>query len=439
MGTFRIAIMTVASRLRKFSGFFSYGVVAGGLQGVRFVSTILAAKMLGPEKFAPWLLLSSLLGYSAFMQLGVTNGLYRELPSARGAESEEKVSSLVWTAQIFLVYSTVACLCIFILLYFFHFFGLSLPTYLTFILLLFANQFYNFQHVLSHSFFHFKQLTIQMAIFASLLLPLIWIGVKCFDFAGFLLPQAILMIFSFWFLRRSISYNTDTRFNGTLLKKMIMTGIPISVIGVLFSVLTTVDRWAINLYLGKNALGYYALSVFCVNSLSILTKVVSPQFYPRMSFLYGRTGQTKAIRSLVWKQLVANSILMFIVAIIYFASVDIAVMEFIPQYLPGVKASKIIMLGIVFLACVNPFSAMMNSTERHVTYLITQSFAILVTAIGVIFAASVYSTIEAVAIATTIGYLLYMISMISVGCMILYKDSEAQSLQARNAVEIEVG
>jgi len=299
--------------------------------------------------------------------------------------------------------------------------------FVSYVALFAVTQLYGFQHAISHSYFEFRALALQMGLFAVCLPPLVWLMTRSVGLAGFMIPQVILMLLSVYYLqrvsRRQIGWSLDRALLGRLMK----TGIPIGVVGQMFFVLTSVDRWVIVAYLGRVELGYYALAVFCVNSLSILTRMVSMQFYPRMAYLFGKTGRTRPLARLVWSQFMVNAVLMSVIVLCFFLSIDYVVAHFMPKYQPGLRASKIIMSGVAFLACVNPFAAMLNSTGKHREYFLTQCGAVAFTVAAVVFAARQYRTIEAVAAATTAGYVMYMLSMVLIGCRILYRDGMAEA------------
>lgn len=356
------------------------------------------------------------------MQFGITNGVYRELPKAIGGGETEVADSIIITAERSLFFIYLFYLPIFLIVYFIYSFPITLEHYILFSLLLVVNQFYNFQSVISHSFFQFKELTIQMIVLSLSYPTLAWLGAKYYNFSGFIISQIVVFFFASIYLRKIAPKTSIHDYKINILARVIKTGIPVSIVGIVFSIVTSIDRWFIGYYLGGKVLGQYALAVFCVSSLSIITKMISPQFYPLMSYEFGRTGCIASIRNLVLKQFLVNIFVMMLVAVFFYLFIDILVVAFLPQYTPGLYAAKIIMPGVVCLACINPFSAMMNSTGKNRAYLIAQMFGLTSIVILILFASLNSPSLDSIAMATTLGYFLYMFFIVLTGLAILFKN-----------------
>ena len=409
-----------------------YGITAGFLQVSRLGSTLLAASLLGPEVFSPWLLITSIISYSMFAQLGVTNGLYRELPVALGAGDQETANILFVTGRKFLLWLSVVLLALLVTFCFFCNWRQPQVVILLSVFLVLVNQFYTFQLAVSHSYFNFRRVTIHMGAFAFLLPILTWYGVYWAGLSGFLLAQTGLMFISILFLGNN-NPRASATFSRAFLRLMIRTGIPISLAGLFFSILTSMDRWVISHYMGKQILGQYALAVFCVNSLALLTKMISPQFYSRMSFLFGETGDVTSLRKLVFSQFWANMLVMVTIAFFFWLFVEPAVHQWMPAYLPGIAAARMVMLGVVFLGCVNPFAAMMNASGNNRAYLIVQIVGLLGLFSLLIFSVKVYGSLWAVSVATAAGYCLYMFMIVGTGLYVLYRRAPiiAEPMEAK--------
>ena len=83
---------------------------------------------------------------------------------------------------------------------------------------------------------------------------------------------------------------------------LVSVGFPIMLAGLLFGLLTTIDRWLILIYLDRVQVGYYGIVGITVSGLLLLPGIVSQQYYPRLAFAYGAGRGGEALLALASRQ-----------------------------------------------------------------------------------------------------------------------------------------
>ncbi|RPH57924.1 hypothetical protein EHM82_00155, partial [bacterium] len=111
-------------------------------------------------------------------------------------------------------------------------------------------------------------------------------------------------------------------------------------------------------------------------TMMLVPRSVSLMVYPRMAREYGRTGDPRALKSLVYRPLVLLVAIMVpsVVAVYLLGPWFIA--RFRPQYVPGIPAFRLTLLGVFFLSFMGGFGNLLTIVDRQKLYLLIQIFAL---------------------------------------------------------------
>ncbi|MFC1499691.1 oligosaccharide flippase family protein [Candidatus Zixiibacteriota bacterium] len=391
------------------------------LQASRFGVNLYSARLLGPDTWGLWNILNLSLVYIGVLHLGLINAMNREVPVFRGMEEGERVR-LVESVTLGVVLVSAIVVSVSLLLYAKLFAGDALQSPLsTLAPLLFVSLFSIYLQTSLKANCQFHRMSYQQMVFAGLLPLLVIPMVLRFGLSGFIGGQAIVIavvavgMMSIW------KFNLKPRFNRREMIRLMRIGFPILGVGILYALLTTADRLVILAMLDVTELGYYSLAIMVVGIIGLIPLLVAQQSYPRMAEAWGRTEQVSEVMRWVYRQIVMAMGITIPVVIIIFLAATPFVTRYLPEYVPGIKAMKIIMIGPLFLALAGGFGNLLNTLNRQVWYLIVQGFALLLNVTLNILLVRAGLGIIGVATGTTITYVLYGTTLIVVGYRIAGK------------------
>lgn len=347
-------------------------------QGARLVVSLVVAAWVGPEGFGAWNLLNLVLIYGVLVMLGVPNGINREVPLLKGKGDEDGARRV---ADLGFWFSLFASLAGGLLVLVAAFLGLAPGgdhAALFWCAPLFALwQLHQYLQMRLKSAIRFQQMSLQQILFALLLplvaLPLAW----RWGLTGFVAGQAITLAVVCVYI---LSLDRPGRFEwrGSNLRYLIRVGWPIMAAGLLYSLLTSVDRWVILNTLGVAELGHYSLAILCLGSLSLFPAIISQQMYPRMAYRFGQTGDPHGLLSLVRQQTLIAGGVSAPVLLLVALGLPWVTARWLPAYLPGVLPAQILLVGLIAIALAGGCANLLNTIGQQRLYLTVQIVTIVV-------------------------------------------------------------
>ena len=409
--------------LREFLLFAASTVL---LQGSRFAVNLFAAERLGPERFGFWYVLNLALAYGGLAHLGVINAMNRDVPVFRGKGNAERVRLIQGvSAGVLLVSTAVAGLVMVVSLAFLE--HVPRAPLAALIALFIVTQPYLLLQVYLKSDGQFGRLSFQQLLFA-LLFPLSVVPLTIgYGLSGFISGQALVTLLISLFVLRTWTFHLRPVFNVQETLRLVRVGLPIMLVGLMYTLLTTADRWVITAFLDVQRLGYYSLAIMVLGVLSLIPMVVAQQMYPRMAEAWGRTSDAGDV--LRWALRQTGMALAFtapLVLVLYFAAPPL-IEAFLPAYTEGVAPVKIILFGPLFLALSGGFANLLNTLDKQVYYLAVQAAALLVNVgLNVMFVRAGMG-ISGIALGTTLTYALYGLALVAVSLWLVRSPDRAEA------------
>ena len=349
-----------------------------------FVRSIVVARFLGPSLYGLWNALSIILEYSRYSSLGVLNAMNREIPFHRGKDEADKV------CQIRNMGFSMACVPSFLI-------GLVLILASIFIggrarpevvmalraiaILVFMKQLYDFFTLLLRSDNNFKFLSIVQILFSILDIALIIMLVARFRFYGFLWAMVLnhVLIVSYIFYRVGRLYRLRLHLDRALLRYLLKIGILMTLIVVVVGLRTTADRLMIIKFLGVTELGYFSISYVLIQFIFLIPSAISQIIYPRLSEKYGSSGgNADALRSYVEVPTLILVYSMPLLIGIIFLLLPFGVRLILPQYIPGIAAAQITILGLFFFSAETMAANFLITTNKMYLYLGLSTIAVVI-------------------------------------------------------------
>lgn len=384
---------------------YFYAVGQLFLLGSSFLFNLMAAKLLGPGQMGIWASISLVSMYGMVFTLGIINGLGRDVPYYRGNGSPGEVDRTIATAIIWLIAVSASLLFATLLLYWF------LPdvqrTIVVFGLLLLCARIVNgFSTILIRSFRDFRRLgwhqsLIGLIMLATLILlwyqprlAVVYVGVYLSLIAGILLSH------------RFVVYGP---FRAVTLRRLLKTGFPIYIVGLMFIMLTSMDRVIVLGFLGTAQLGLYTLASTALAVLMMVPSLVSNVVYPKMAELYGTTGDMSKLAPQVRHMIRLNLLLTMPVALLFLLSFYFYIVPvYLDAYMEGRNAMAIVMIAVLFLPSGLGFGDFFNVVGKQNVYMRNVLGGLLVNAsVGVLLVGRVGMGLEGAAIATVGGLLVF--------------------------------
>jgi len=395
---------------REFLGFSSSTLTQ---QASSLVTSIVAAALLGPEVWGTWFLLNLILRYGALAHLGALNGLNREyaLEVGRGNQPEAErlrktslgalIASLVVVMALTAGFLTVARSL--------HLIAIALT-----IVLLVCQQLYGYLSMTYKSSIQFTFLSrLQFAV--ALVTPAIAIPLTItIGLNGFIIGQAVA-----YAIVAGLAYLNDkkvylVKFDAHRTKKLIRIGFPIMIVGVLYALFTTVDRWVILQVLNTEALGHYSLAIMALGAAALLPQVIAQQYYPRMAQLWGANQDLTEIRQLARTQSRLALIPTTVVVLLGELLGPPLIQHLLPAYAPGIPAFRIIMLAPIVNTFAQGYGILLNVTDRQYQYIAVIIVSIIVNAV-ISYLLAVPAGIEGVAAGTVIAFATFALGISAIG------------------------
>lgn len=176
------------------------------------------------------------------------------------------------------------------------------------------------------------------------------VGVFTFGFRGVLASLLVGTLLQAILVTKRIGYVPAIRIDRRELKKLMLVGVPLLLLGLTMTGIRTLDNVLVLKFLGTEALGFYSIALLANTAVFQVTNSLSGVLYPGMQRAFGESQSFASIRRYVVRpSLVTAVIVPFLVAALVFA-VPPAVGWLLPKFIPGLPAFRIIAVGTYWFA-----------------------------------------------------------------------------------------
>lgn len=370
------------------------------------ISGIVVLKWLNPEELGYWQSFLVGVGYIQILTLGTTSGLNREIAFLIGKnkldEAIERLKTVGYFTRLLSFILMLLVGLIAIILYslgkyniqdgilFFLAFGTGALTIQT-----------NFLGATFRSSSSFKVLG-KVQFFVSLLYFLLLPLVLFFGLWGFVFYQVILSfsLYLGYYLYRP--YKVNYEFNKQYLFEIIKTGLPMYIWNYLASISRSIPRLILATYGGPIALGLYSPAGSINNAFMSLPLYVNRFLFPKMSYIFGNTGDKKKVYDFTMNSAWKLLLLMLLLSIGVILFIPYVIEYFFNNYSKGIAAIQITLISGVFYSVNTMIHNAINSLKVYNVFkwiiLYRFIFVVLFTWVG-------YYFFNSILIAVSIGSL----------------------------------
>jgi len=314
------------------------GNIASNL--ITMVTSILIARWVGPYDMGIWNAALLVTVYTPTLQIGVFNGLNRELPYLIGTGDKDRAMRMAEAAYAWSwVLVGVSILCGAIVSSWFWTRGQSeqalISIAVTVVVVCSWPTFYlTTTYRTRNEFGRLAKNTVVVALMGAVLVLLVW----RYQFNGLVLRASLLGILGVLalFFRRPL--RVKPKWGLGQLVQLAKVGIPIWIVGQMFSFFISMDR--LMLVKSTQVLGYFTIAIQVGAFVRQIPLAFGMVLYPQMAHQYGKNHCAMDIWRLSRKAAFAASALGLIAGVCGWVLLPIFVRHVLPKYIPGIPAAQ---------------------------------------------------------------------------------------------------
>ena len=383
--------------------------------GVHFLYSVFVKAHIDPLEYGIYSTCLLLQTYMTYAQLGSLNAFNRDYPQLVGAGEKEKAKNYRNTTFTFLLlaFGIATILLSFVILVISggrdhrYTYGLILCAVITTVTIL-----ENFlaSRVRIDGSFKYTSFVVVMELLAVVLGFLL---IPRIGYYGLYITTIGTMVIGIvLYYKKGIS-DLKLTIDNVLLKTIILSGIPLLINNLIWTVVNSIDKFVILGFINTEALGVYSIAQMAFSYMVLIPNAMSQLFYVRLGKVYGATESVGELNNTATKYtLVLSAVVSFIVICSYFF-MEPLVNWIMPKYAGGVKSAQILMLGLAIYAPTMVNSNILTILKKNAALLRGSVYlCILNTVCSVGLVITRGATIENVALGTAISYLIRTVILV---------------------------
>lgn len=377
--------------------------------GIHFVYSIYVKAYILPLEYGMYSTCMLLQTYLAYLQLGSLNAFNRDYPQLVGAKKDTEARNYRNTVFSFLL--CIYALSILIIAVTINIIGkqngMDTRMVLGFILaavltgVTIVENFGNYRCRIDRGFKYSSIVT----LLELLSIPLGIILIPRMGYYAIYLTAIIAMIIGIIFYFKPSYKDIKLSFDWKLLKVVLISGSPLLINGLIWTVVNSIDKFVILGYIDTEALGVYGIAQNAFSYMVLIPSAMSQMFYVQMGKKYGETGEKETLLNVSNNYAIVLAAVTSFIAVVAFFLLPLMVETFMPNYANGVPAAQILILGLSIYA-----ATLING---NILTILKENKALLINSIcmcvfnAVCSVALVYilgAKIESVALGTALSY-----------------------------------
>lgn len=322
--------------------------------GVHFIYSIFVKAYVAPLEYGMYSTCLLLQTYLSYLQLGSLNAFNRDYPQLIGANKLEEAKKYRNTVFSFLLSAYAISFIIITALtiivgaeksmdprYIIGFILTALITVVT--------TFENYGNYRCRIDVGFRYPSI-VTLIELLSIPIGLILVSKIGYYGIYLTSVIAMVIGIVFYYRPSFKDFKFTFDLPLLKMILISGTPLLINGLIWTVVNSIDKFVILGFIDTEALGVYGIAQNAFSYMVLIPSAMSQLFYVKMGKEYGKSGKVEALTNFSLKCSAVLAAVTSLIALVAYFFLPILVQNFMPGYYNGVPAAQILILGLSIYA-----------------------------------------------------------------------------------------
>lgn len=393
---------------------FAYTFAGYLVQPLAIISSLWTKGLIGPYLVGVLATLTLVTSYSGFSNLGMLSAAERDLPVLKGAGNGEGFNRMRDTIFTLTVISGVVFAVLMLagtLIYRSAIDPALFEGLVVYALLVVLQQwgFYYITLLRTHQEFIF--LSKVQVLLAALLSFGNVLAALLFGFRGLLILTVLVAVVQIALLSRHQNQLPALGLEWREVKHLFSVGVPLLAFGLVMTGMRTIDNVMVLRLLGTEALGLYSIALMANGILFALTNSLSGVLYPRMQAAYGRSKTLESLSEYVIRPtLIMGVILPVLMALIFFG-VPSAVQAFLPRFIPGLPAFRVIVAVTYFFAMFQMSSAFLIALNKQFRVMLLLGVALVVTTLLSVVFTQLSWGLVGIASAVGVGYILCFVSV----------------------------
>lgn len=396
--------------------FLTFGTVLGSF--IKFFYSVFSKKMVDPTEYGVFSAICIISTYLNYLQLGTMNAYNRDYPQLKGAGKIEKAKTVknVTLTYLLIIYGIVAvgaiiCIPVYSIAknipfiqevgYIFAFVGAFLTI---------LSSFATFSAKMEGKFNYAALVYIvQVLLGVGLGLLLIYkIGYLGLYAEGMIASiVGCILFYKYWL--RDFKFTFDLK----LMKIMLISGIPLLVNNLIWTVVGSIDKFVILGFMDTTALGYYSIATMGFSTMVLIPQTMSNVFYIKVNQEYGKTKDKVILVQSAQKYTFISAMCTGLICLITYYALPIFVKLAMPNYQKGIGAAQIIIIGVAIYASTMLYGNIFTILKENKA-LLTNSISLCI--FNAVFSTSFVlftgKTVENVAVGTSLSYALYSVLLV---------------------------
>jgi len=346
-------------------------LVANGVSSVLgLLRGFYTARLLSPGDYGAWTLISSLLSYTNYADVGINTGFILEAPRLIGRghlEQAQHVQQQVYTITL-LICGTLAgfgMAIAFLPLPFTASQMASLRIVASAVLIL---ALLNYYHVVARIQDRFDLISLSTVVAAAVATA----GIVAVATMARSVPVelvALTAVLGSGAAALSLGIGTRPALawppDGDLLRRLIRLGLPVSLLPIAFTLFQSVDRWVVAMLAPAEDMGHYGLGTTLGLFLYMVPSTLAIVLFTRQIERFGATNDPRALEPLVSLPMRLSGYIMGLVAGSVALAMPFIIYYVVPAYWPGRRAAVMQLIGNCLLFAVPVGSHFLISSGRQ--------------------------------------------------------------------------
>jgi len=356
---------------------YTPGVLFRNIVGA--LNTFIRPKLLNPQGFGLWSLLSVITTYSSYLPLGSRDYMQFAIPRLEAAGDEDAIrridTSVFWGALIPTVSVAAALLILAIVSRFAPVIRIGLAVMAALVVL---NCIYEHCVTLMKGRQMFRDLSrvmyLRNALQLALSVPLmLYLGIY-----GLFIALPITLIVSLLYLRTRYPFARGSHFVWTAYMEMVREGFPLAVFAFMMALMITSGRLLVASYLTTEEVGYYALATLALNGMLKFPGVAREVIEPRLMEKADTLHHEGVLDQYLYRPLVVNACYIPLMITPLYFLLPLLIEWMLPLYTRGIVPLQIVLFGFYFLAVFYPLRGIIVAHRLQKAAALLMVFCVLI-------------------------------------------------------------
>lgn len=336
-------------------------------QAIDVLTAVLVRRFLGPAMMGIWAFCNVLLTYAKYAGLGATDVAIKEIPYNLAKGNKKKAGEI---RDLVFTFTTLMAVII----------GLGVWGYAQFIQKKISPELYwgllvvgvvivlQRIHNLLISFLRahkdFKLISKQVILSSLVNCALVLLLASQFGLYGYFGAVVGSYMFNITYVQLSRRFPIHWRLDFVEIKPILKIGFPLLLFGILNVLFQSADKLVITRFLGFEALGYYSLAAMAHGYLYSLPNLIGIVLFPYFQERFGKHESSESLAGYVLTPITVLAGLLPLPVGVAWLSAPLMTRWILPEFIPGIVALQILILGTFFLSLCHPLSHFLITTNK---------------------------------------------------------------------------